>query len=66
MLDTSSDRLITDKFPENFVNRKLIREIYEDSEHNLYFLPDKGELFVSDLSLKKFFSLSDTPLDGKT
>ena len=65
MLDTSSDRLITDKFPENFVNRKLIREIYEDSEHNLYFLPDKGELFVSDLSLKKFFSLSDTPLDGK-
>ena len=65
MLDTSSDRLITDKFPENFANRKLIREIYEDSEHNLYFLPDKGELFVSDLSLNKFFSLSDTPLDGK-
>ena len=65
MLDTSSDRLITDKFPENFVNRKLIREIYEDAEHNLYFLPDKGELFVSDLSLKKFFSLSNTPLDGK-
>ena len=28
MLDTSSDRLITDKFPENFVNRKLIRQIY--------------------------------------
>lgn len=65
LIDSSSDRLITDKFPEGFVHKKLIRAIYEDSSHNLYFIPDKSSLFVSDLALNTFKEITDTPLDGK-
>ncbi len=65
LIQPSEERHITDKFPAGFINRKLIRDIYEDSQHNLYFLPDKGHLFVSDLALSHFKYISKTPLDGK-
>ena len=65
LIESSSDRLITDKFPEGFIHKKLLRAIYEDSQHNLYFLSDKGALFVSDLTLNTFREITDTPLDGK-
>ena len=45
--------------------RKKIRVIYEDSNHDLYFFPDKGSLFISDLSMTIFRRLQPgTPLDG--
>ena len=65
LLEPSSERHITDKFPSGFINKKLIKCIYEDSCHNLYFLPDKGRLFVSDLTLSRFKEISGTPLDGR-
>ena len=65
LIEPTSDRHITDKFPPGFINKKLIRSIYEDSCHNLYFLPDKGHLFVSDLALSRFKKISGTPLDGR-
>ncbi len=41
--------------------------IYETSDHQLYFLPDKGELFVSDLTMNHFNRLTPgTLLDGKS
>lgn len=41
--------------------------IYETSDHQLYFLPDKGELFVSDLTMSHFSRLTPgTLLDGKS
>lgn len=41
--------------------------IYETSDHQLYFLPDKGELFVSDLTMNHFNRLAPgTLLDGKS
>lgn len=64
--DASSDKLRTDVFPEGFIQNEKIRVVYEDSSHQLYFFPDKGALFVSDLSMNTFHRLSpDTPLDGR-
>lgn len=65
LIEPSPERHITDKFPSGFINKKLIRGIYEDSQYNLYFLPDKGQLFVSDLALSRFREIGDTPLDGR-
>lgn len=64
--DPSSSKLRTDIFPEGFIHKEKIRVIYEDSKHTLYFFPDKGALFISDLSLNSFHYLQpDTPLEGK-
>ncbi len=65
--DPSSESLKNDVFPEGFVNKEKIRMIYETSDHQLYFLPDKGELFVSDLTMTRFSRLTPgTLLDGKS
>ena len=64
--DPSSNSLKTDVFPEGFIHKEKIRVVYEDSKHDLYFLPDKGMLFTSDLSLNHFRRLQpNTPLEGK-
>lgn len=65
--DPSSESLKNDVFPEGFVHKEKIRMIYETSDHQLYFLPDKGELFVSDLTMSHFSRLTPgTLLDGKS
>lgn len=65
--DPSSESLKNDVFPEGFVHKEKIRMIYETSDHQLYFLPDKGELFVSDLTMSHFSRLMPgTLLDGKS
>lgn len=64
--DPSSGSLKTDIFPEGFIHKEKIRVVYEDSRHELYFLPDKGMLFVSNLSMEHFRRLPPhTPLEGK-
>ena len=64
--DPSSESLKTDIFPENFIHKEKIRVVYEDSDHNLYFLPDKGSMCISDLSMSRFRRLQpDTQLEGK-
>lgn len=45
-------------FPEGFIEGMKIRVIFEDSRHNLYFLPDRGEIWKSDLALKNFGPLT--------
>lgn len=63
--DPSSEKLRTDIFPEGFIHKEKVRVVYEDSRHNLYFFPDKGSLFVSDLSMNSFRRLQPgTPLEG--
>ena len=65
-LGPSSESLKTDIFPENFIHKEKIRVVYEDSDHNLYFLPDKGSMCISDLSMSRFRRLQpDTQLEGK-
>lgn len=64
--DPSSGSLKNDIFPEGFIHKEKIRVVYEDSNHDLYFLPDKGSLCVSDLSMSRFRRLQpDTQLEGK-
>lgn len=64
--DPSAEKLRTDIFPEGFVHKEKIRVVFEDSRHQLYFFPDKGALFMSDLAMNCFHRLEPgTPLDGK-
>lgn len=46
-------------FPKGFADKDKIRRIYEDTHHNLYFIREKGNLFMSSLSMDKF---GDVPL----
>lgn len=63
--DPSARTLKADVFPEGFIHKEKVRVIYEDSDHDLYFFPDKGALFVSDLSMTAFRRLQPgTPLEG--
>ena len=63
--DPSVRTLKTDVFPEGFIHKEKVRVIYEDSDHDLFFFPDKGSLFISDLSMTTFRRLQPgTPLDG--
>lgn len=48
------ENLTTNRFPVDFIHKQKIRDIFEDSSHNLYFAPDRGSLFRSDLSLTKY------------
>lgn len=64
--DPFSNTIKTNIFPEGFVNKEKICGIYEDSDHNLYFLPYKGSIFISDLSLNNFHRMSTkSPIEGK-
>ena len=37
-----------------------------DSDHQLYFLPYKGDIFISDVSMSRFRKMqANTPLEGK-
>ena len=53
-------------FPKGFPNKEKIRDIYETSDHYLYFVPDKGRIFRSNLHLTEFgypdiFGQGDNP-----
>ncbi|WP_071145048.1 two-component regulator propeller domain-containing protein [Bacteroides ihuae] len=61
IFDASSGAMKTNIFPEGFVHKEKIRTIYEDSQHNLYFLPDKGSLFTSNLSMSSFYRTPMNP-----
>lgn len=64
--DPSSGSLKVDIFPEGFIHKEKIRTVFEDSAHQLYFLPDKGPMYISDLSMSRFRHLQpNTLLEGK-
>ena len=52
--DPASQNLRSNVFPEGFVHRDKVRTIYEDAEHNLYFIREKGSLFTSTLTMDRF------------
>lgn len=52
-----------DRFPKGFVNNLKIRDVYEDSSHELYFIPDRGQVFRSNMQLTDFSSLAFTAPD---
>ena len=52
--------------PKVLYIKEKIRTVYEDSSHELYFLPDKGPIFISDLSMTHFRRFQPgTLLEGK-
>lgn len=64
--EPSTKSLKTDIFPEGFIHKEKVRVVYEDSRHQLLFLPDKGPMLVSDLSMTAFHRLPPgTPLEGR-
>ena len=64
--DPSACELRNDVFPEGFAHREKMRVVYEDAAHQLYFFPDKGPLFISDLKMSRFRRVGPgTPLEGK-
>lgn len=46
--------LRTDRFPRGFINSQKIRDVFEDRDHNLYFAPDRGDVFKSNFELTHF------------
>ncbi len=64
--DPFSSSLRTNIFPKNFINRKKVYVICEDHRHQLYFVPYKENIFVSNLSMTQYGHLSNaSPLEGK-
>ncbi len=54
LFDPTTGSIRTNLFPANFFHNEKIHVMYEDEEHQLYFLPEKGDFFVSNLSMTSF------------
>lgn len=65
LISDKLDRALVRNFPKGFISDRLVRIVYEDSSKKLYFLPENGFLFGSNLSLTDFGEIKNTPLDGK-
>lgn len=52
--DHSIKSIRSNIFPEEFFHKEKIRLVYEDKDHQLFFLPDRGGLLYSDLSMTKY------------
>lgn len=64
--DPYKKRVYADVFPSGFIHKEKIKYVYEDSEHKLYFIPDKERLFISDLSMNHYAYLApNSLLEGK-
>jgi len=58
--DPNSQSIQSNVFPKGFFNNEKFKVIYEDSHHKLFFSPDKGNIYVSDLDMLEFSSLEMT------
>lgn len=54
MWNPSQQEITTSVFPARFVQNDKIRVVYEDRGGRLYFLPDKGQVTISDLAMTHF------------
>lgn len=58
--DEFSNSLRTDIFSDGFVNKQKIRDVFEDSNHRLFFVPDPGDISVWSMELQSL-SAADMP-----
>jgi len=58
IFDPASQSIKSNVFPQGFFNKEKIRYIYQDSHHNLFFCPDKGNIYKSDPAMRHFQSLT--------
>ena len=56
--DPSTDAIYSDRFPSGFRHKESMRVVFEDSEHMLYFCPDKGDIFRTDLHMTEYGSMT--------
>jgi len=59
--DPSRQAISSSVFPKGFFNTLKFKEVYEDSRGKLYFLPEHGDIYVSNISMTDFGPL-DAPL----
>lgn len=50
-----------DSFPNGFINHDKIREVYEDSNHNLWFMPDRGAVTRANMELTEWQTVTVDP-----
>lgn len=62
MWDHSMGAIRNDVFPEGSVNNEKVRAVYESSSHELYFLPEKGKAFRTNLLMDRFSFLDEIPI----
>jgi ligand-binding sensor domain-containing protein/AraC-like DNA-binding protein len=62
LLSPYPERIVSDEFPEGFPHNRLIRYILEDSRHQLFFLPDKGNMYISNLQLDNWREVDNASL----
>ncbi len=65
LMPANGERLIVDAIADARINSNLIRTVYEDTDKNLYFLPNKGNLLFCDFELTQFQEVRNTPFDNK-
>ncbi len=61
--DELSNSLRTDIFRDGFINKQKIRDVFEDSQHRLIFVPDQGNLSAWTLSLQPVDFSHEMPSD---
>jgi ligand-binding sensor domain-containing protein/AraC-like DNA-binding protein len=61
LFDPNTESVKTNLFPADFFHKEKIHVMYEDGQHQLYFLPEKGDFFVSDLTMKSFSRINKLP-----
>lgn len=50
-----------DCFPQGFINRDKIRDVFEDSRRNIWFMPDRGAVVRANLELTKWATVAVDP-----
>lgn len=63
IFDPRQNRLRTDLFPKSFPNAERYRMVYEDSGHRLYFIPEAGMAFSSELDMSAIQKIENPLLD---
>lgn len=62
--DPSYGTLRDDVFPAGFISRDKIRTVYEDPDHNLYFLPERGAVTMAAMDLSAISTIDFPALAG--
>lgn len=61
LFDPNTRSIRTNLFPPDFFHKEKIHVMYEDAQRQLYFLPEKGGFFVSNLNMRSFSRINKVP-----
>ena len=63
LYDKETKSIHSNIFPEGFINKEKVRFIYQDNSSKLYFLPEKGDIFISDINMTDYSYLTFENID---